>query len=148
MLARGNGAPGNILYAANAKMALPMETPMTVARTYFFNRMAGDELASLCGTKADFHLENIDDLELAVTRLQSLCQDAGMSSVVVRAPLNAPPWIGDLVWAAVPLLGMIWTSAQALDSGVRPQADATLRLTSNTSISVAFSQSAHPPATP
>ncbi|WP_158685824.1 hypothetical protein [Achromobacter spanius] len=118
---------------------------MTVARTYFLNRMAGDELANLCGAKADFHLENIDDLELAVIRLQTLCQNAGMSSAVVRAPLNPAPGIGDLVSAAMPLLGLIWSSAQALGSGVRPQADATLRLTSNTSISVVFS---HPPRTP
>lgn len=55
---------------------------MSVARTYFFNRMAGDELARLCDAKADFFLENVDDLELAVTRLQALCRDAGMSSAV------------------------------------------------------------------
>lgn len=115
---------------------------MSVARTYFFNRMSGEELANLCGAKADFHLENIDDLELAVTRLQALCRDAGMSSVVVRAPLNPAPGIGDLVTAAVPLLGLIWTSAHAVGSAVHPHADVSLRLTSNTSISVVFS----PPA--
>lgn len=119
---------------------------MSLARTHFFNRMSGDKLAGLCSAKADFHLENIDDLELAVTRLQALCRDAGMSSVVVRAPLNAAPGIGDLVAAAVPLLGLIWTSAQAVGSAVHPHADVSLRLTSNTSISVVFSHSAREPA--
>ncbi|WP_312431770.1 hypothetical protein [Achromobacter sp.] len=121
---------------------------MTVARTYFFNRMAGDALARLCGAKTDFFLENIDDLELAVTRLQALCRDAGMSSVVVRAPLNPAPGMGDLVTAAVPLLGLIWTSAQAAGATVHPPPDVTLRLTSNTSISVAFSHSDGEPAAP
>jgi len=126
-------------------MALPMEKPMSVARTYFFNRMAGDELARLCGAKADFFLENVDDLELAVTRLQALCRNEGMSSAVVRAPLNPAPGIGDLVSAAVPLLGLIWTSAQTVGAAVQPQADVSLRLTSNTSISVVFSDSARVP---
>ncbi|MCG7328129.1 hypothetical protein [Achromobacter sp. ACRQX] len=117
---------------------------MSVARTYFFNRMAGDELARLCDAKADFFLENVDDLELAVTRLHALCRDAGMSSAVVRAPLNPAPGIGDLVSAAVPLLGLIWT-AKTVGSAVHPQADVSLRLTSNTSISVVFSDSARVP---
>lgn len=121
---------------------------MSVARTYFFNRMSGDELAGLCGAKADFYLENIDDLELAVTRLQTLCRDAGMRSVVVRAPLNPAPGISDLVSAAVPLLGLIWSSAQAVGATAHPQTDVTLRLTSNTSISVVFSHSARVPTTP
>lgn len=119
---------------------------MPVARTYFFNRMAGDELARLCGAKADFHLENIDDLELAVTRIQDLCRDAGIRSEVARAPLNGAPGIGDLVTAAVPLLALIWTSAQAVGAAAGPQADATLRLTSNSSISVVFTLSPRPPA--
>lgn len=119
---------------------------MQVARTYFFSRMDGDELAGLCDAKEDFFLENIDDLELAVARLQAALGNAGMSSAVERAPLNPAPGVGDLVSLAAPLLGLIWSSTSALGSAARPQADATLRLTSNTSMSVMFSRGQRPPA--
>ena len=118
---------------------------MTVARTYFFNRMDGDELARLCNAREDFFLENVDDLEPAIGRLQAMLGNAGLRSAVEHAPLNPAPGLGDLASAAVPALGLIWASARLLGFAVRPRADATLRLTSNTSISVVFSRSPNAP---
>ena len=118
---------------------------MTMARTYFFNRMDGDELARLCNAREDFFLENVDDLRDAVGRIQAMLDSAGLRSSVEHAPLNPAPGLGDLVSAAVPALGLIWASVRLLGSAVPPRADATLRLTSNTSISVVFSRSPNAP---
>ncbi len=118
---------------------------MTVARTYFFNRMADNELAGLCGAKDDFFLENIDDLESAVARIRAMLKQAGMRSEVEHAPLNAAPGIGDLLSAVAPAVGLIWASVRALESTGHPRADATLRVTSNSSLSVVFSRAPRPP---
>lgn len=114
---------------------------MSAARTYFFNKINNDDLARLFGNRENFFLENVDSLDRTVTRIQAMLSEEGLSSVVVHAPINPPPSPGDLL-ATIPIVGVIWAALQGAGSIARPSGDVTLRLTSQTSLSVAFSRPA------
>lgn len=113
---------------------------MTVARTYFFNRTSSEELADLCGRREDFFLENVDELNPALARIQALLGANGLSSAVEHAPLNPSTGLGDLLSAAVPAIGLMSGLVQAAGWAMRPASDVTLRVTSETSVSVAFAR--------
>lgn len=118
---------------------------MTLARTYFFNRTSSATLAELCSRREDFFLENVDDLNSAVTGIQAMLSAKGMSSAVEHAPLNPPVGWGDLLSATVPAIGLLSGLASGLarviGSATSPSIDVTLRLTSATSLSVIFAKS-------
>ncbi|MFD4840429.1 hypothetical protein ACFWP0_23235 [Achromobacter sp. NPDC058515] len=109
---------------------------MSIARTYFFNKMGDDDLAGLFGKRENFFLENVDALNPTIARIQAMLNSEGMSSAVLRAPANPAPAFSELF----PPLGLIGALFRALASSARPRADVTLRLTSNTSVSVIFAR--------
>ena len=119
---------------------------MSIARTYYFNRMHDDELIALLGKREDFFLENVDDLNGATQRIQSLLAQAGLSSRVELTPLNGPATFADMGFPMVPVIGWLWAMVRGASQLAQPHGDITLRATSNTSISVAFSPSAGQPA--
>jgi hypothetical protein len=111
---------------------------MTVARTYFLDRISAEKLAELCSNRQDFHLENVEALNPALVRIQALLSADGLSSEVIHAPLNPPMGIGDLLTAAAPAIGLVWDLVRAVGWATRPASDATLRVTSERSLSVVF----------
>ncbi len=119
---------------------------MPIARTYYFNRTRDDELAALLGKREDFFLENVDDLNDVTQRIQSLLAQAGLSSRVALTPLNGPATFADIGFPMVPVIGWLWAVVRGASRLVQPHGDVTLRVTSNTSISVVFSPSAQQPS--
>lgn len=115
---------------------------MSVARTYFLNRMHDDELVSVLGQRQDFFLENIDTLNDATQRIQSLLARDGLSSTVELTPINGPASFTETLLPMIPVIGWLWVMARGSALLARPRSDVTLRATSNTSLSVAFSRSA------
>lgn len=119
---------------------------MTVTRTYFFNRLTSDALADLCGKQENFFLENVDDLNSVVARMQAMLSAQGLTSAVEHAPLNPPAGWGDLLSAVAPAISLASSLAMGLSRGyagaTRPTIDVTLRLTSATSLSVVFAGAA------
>ncbi|MBB1626467.1 hypothetical protein [Achromobacter sp. UMC71] len=119
---------------------------MPIARTYYFNDMRDGELAALLGKREDFFLENVDNLNDVTQRIQSLLAQAGLSSRVEITPLNGPATFADIGFPMVPIIGWLWAMVCGASRLVQPRGDVTLRATSNTSITVAFSPSTRQPA--
>lgn len=111
---------------------------MAIPRTYFFNQMGEEDLVMLFRRRENFFLENVEALDLAIARIRATLGNEGMSSVVELVPTNPPPRFNDLFSSTVPVLGLAWAFFRGLASFARPRHDVTLRLTSNTSVSVVF----------